>query len=118
MSENLNEQVIVAYFANAEQADQAAHALMNWDKASDDIKLGTLGRLVEVEEGKLEAKRYGAGRAGKGAMIERRAGTSGGGLHRWAVPGVRRASRRRSRRAGRQLYGRRPRHDRRLYGKG
>ena len=40
MSENLNEQVIVGFFADAAAADQAADALRNWDKANEDVKLG------------------------------------------------------------------------------
>jgi uncharacterized membrane protein len=69
MSENLNDQVIVAYYPTADAADAAAKQLMAWDKADDDIKLGSVGRLVEKENGKLEAKRYGGGRAGRGALI-------------------------------------------------
>ena len=69
MSEDLNEQVVVGYFADADAADIAAKALMSWDDANDDIKLGTMGRLVEKENGDLEAKHYGASRAGRGALI-------------------------------------------------
>ncbi len=69
MSENLNEQVVVGYFANADAADVAAKALMSWDDANDDIKLGTMGRLVEKENGDLEAKHYGHARSGRGALI-------------------------------------------------
>ncbi|MEZ4557927.1 MAG: DUF1269 domain-containing protein [Caldilineaceae bacterium] len=69
MSENLNEQVIVGFFADAAAADHAADALRNWDKANDDIKLGTMGRITLGEDGKVEAKRYGAARAGRGALV-------------------------------------------------
>ena len=70
MSENLNEQVIVGFFADAAAADHAADALRNWDKANDDIKLGTMGRITLGEDGKVEAKRYGAARAGRGARLD------------------------------------------------
>jgi uncharacterized membrane protein len=69
MSDNLNEQVVVGFFADATAADHAAEALRNWDKANDDIKLGTMGRITLGEDGKVDAKRYGAARAGRGALV-------------------------------------------------
>ncbi len=72
MSENqidLNEQVVVAFFPNAEAADAAADALMKWDDASNEIKLGTMGRLTQTGDGKLESKRYGRSSTKKGALI-------------------------------------------------
>ncbi len=66
---DMNEQVVVAFFASADAADAGAKALMGWDKANDDIKLGTLGRLTQSDKGKLESKRYGNSRAGRGALI-------------------------------------------------
>ena len=69
MSEDLNEQVIVAFFESAEKADAAADALINWDKANDDIKLGTVGRITHGDEGKLETKHYGNSHSRRGALI-------------------------------------------------
>ena len=69
MSENLNEQVIVGFFADAAAAEQEADALRNWDKANEDVKLGAMGRITLAEDGKVEAKRYGAARAGRGALV-------------------------------------------------
>ncbi len=69
MSENLNTQVIVAFFENGSAADSAAKALMSWDKANDDIKLGTLGRLSLSDSGKLDSRRYGSSRTGRGLLI-------------------------------------------------
>jgi uncharacterized membrane protein len=66
---NDNDQVVVGYFPDADAADAAAKALMSWDDANDDIKLGTIGRLVEKDNGSLEAKHYGNSRAGRGALI-------------------------------------------------
>jgi uncharacterized membrane protein len=66
---DLNEQVVVAFFPTAEAADAAAEALMQWDKASDEIKLGTMGRLTQKDDGKLESKRYGKSSTKKGALI-------------------------------------------------
>jgi uncharacterized membrane protein len=72
MSENqldLNEQVVVAFFDSAEAADTAADALMKWDKASEEIKLGSIGRVIVSSEGKVESKSYGHSRGRKGALI-------------------------------------------------
>lgn len=69
MSENLNEQVVVGFFADAAAADHAAAALRSWDKDDDDIKLGAMGRITLGADGKVEAKRYGVARAGRGALV-------------------------------------------------
>ena len=69
MSENLNTQVIVAFFESGQAADSAAKALMNWDKANDDIKLGSIGRLSVSDKGKLDSRRYGNARTGRGLLI-------------------------------------------------
>lgn len=69
MSEDLNEQIVVGFFTDADAVDRAADALRNWDDANDDVKLGALGRLTLTENGNLEAKRYGAARTTKGALV-------------------------------------------------
>ena len=70
MSEqNLNTQVIVAFFETGAAADSAAKALMSWDKANDDVKLGTMGRLSMSDKGKLETKKYGSSKTGRGLLI-------------------------------------------------
>ncbi len=65
MSENKNDQVIVALFPSADAADQAVDALQAWDKANDDVKLGAVGTLVIGEDGML--KTHVGHKAGKGA---------------------------------------------------
>lgn len=70
MSEqDLNTQVIVAFFETGAAADSAAQALMSWDKANDDVKLGTMGRLSLSDKGKLETKKYGSSKTGRGLLI-------------------------------------------------
>ncbi len=70
MSEqDLNTQVIVAFFETGDAADSAAKALMSWDKANDDVKLGTMGRLSLSDKGKLETKKYGSSNTGRGLLI-------------------------------------------------
>jgi hypothetical protein len=65
MSENKNDNVVVAFFASEEAAEMAAGYLQNWDKASDDIKLGAVGTMVATPDGKI--KTHVGRKAGKGA---------------------------------------------------
>jgi hypothetical protein len=66
MSDNKNEQVIVAFFNNKSAADNAVSALQAWDKASDEIKLGAVGTITK-ENGKVKTN---VGRkTGKGAAV-------------------------------------------------
>jgi hypothetical protein len=39
-ADDKNVQLVLAYFASKEQAEQAADALKGWDKANEDVKLG------------------------------------------------------------------------------
>lgn len=65
MSDNKNDQVLVALFSNVDAADTAVEALKQWDKANDDIKLGAVGTLIATPEG--EIKTHVGHKAGKGA---------------------------------------------------
>ena len=78
--DNMNTQVVVAYFDSADAADAAASALMNWDKANEDIKLGAIGRLTQSEKGKLKSKRYDKSRTGRDALIGGAVGLVAAGL--------------------------------------
>ncbi len=82
MSENKNDQVIVAMFPNADAADQAVEALKVWDKADEDVKLGAVGTLVIGEDGMLQTHvGHKAGKGAKtGAILGVIAGVFTGGL--------------------------------------
>jgi uncharacterized membrane protein len=69
MSDNLNTQVVLAFFDNADLAEGAAHDLMNWDKANDAIKLGAIAILTNTPDGRLVANRFKANKAGSGATV-------------------------------------------------
>ncbi len=68
-TENLNEQVIVAFFATGDAADAAGQSLMRWDKANEDIKLGALARLTLSEKGEVESKRFSQSKTQRDALI-------------------------------------------------
>jgi len=66
MSKNKNDHVVVALFASQEVADQVVAALKEWDKASDDIKLGSIGTISK--EGDKVKTNVGR-KTGKGAKV-------------------------------------------------
>ena len=63
------ERAVTAYFDSAEQAEQAARDLMDWDKADDEIKLGAIGVLTRDDQGKLKTKNLSSRNTGKGAKV-------------------------------------------------
>jgi hypothetical protein len=66
MSENQNEWIIVATFENESAADKAIKALKGWDKASDEIKLGAIGKIYKKgDKVKTSLER----KTGKGAKV-------------------------------------------------
>lgn len=74
---NENRNLIVAYFRNAEAADEAAQQLKHWDKNESDIKLGGMG-IITMEDGELKTHKVGARAAGTGAKWGTILGATGG----------------------------------------
>jgi hypothetical protein len=66
MAEN---QVVLGVFADEAAADAAVEALKAWDKASDDVKLTSIGVLVLDEKGELKTHKMGSRSKAKGAGI-------------------------------------------------
>jgi uncharacterized membrane protein len=64
---NKNRHVVIAYFADAAAAGNAAAELKAWDKATDAVKLGGVG-ILQWEDGKIKTKKVGQRAAGKGAV--------------------------------------------------
>jgi uncharacterized membrane protein len=69
MADNENDHLVVAYFDNKDQAEQAADSLKSWDKASEDVKLGALVVMSKNEKGKVETTKLGARNTGEGAEL-------------------------------------------------
>ena len=61
------QQLVLAFFADEAAADQAVDALKQWDKASEEIKLGAIGVLVKDEKGEIKTHKVGKRATGKGA---------------------------------------------------
>ena len=66
MAEN---QVVLGVFADEAAADAAVVSLKAWDKASDEVKLTSIGVLVLDEKGALKTNKMGTRSKAKGAGI-------------------------------------------------
>jgi uncharacterized membrane protein len=63
------QQLVLAFFANEDAADEAAMALKKWEKASEYMKVDAIGVLAKDEGGKVKQHKLGkqAGKRGIGA---------------------------------------------------
>jgi uncharacterized membrane protein len=68
-SQMADKQVVLGIFADEASADAAVEDLKSWDKASDDIKLSSIGVLVVDENGNLKTHKMGSRSTAKGAGI-------------------------------------------------
>lgn len=73
-------QLVLAFFANEDAADEAAKAIKEWDKASKEIKLGSIGVLVKDEKGKIKTDKVGARHTTTGAAAGVLAAVLSGGV--------------------------------------
>jgi uncharacterized membrane protein len=73
-------QLILAFFANEAAADQAVQEIKQWDKASKEIKLGSIGVLVKDEKGKVKTHKLGSRHTATGAAAGVLAAVLSGGV--------------------------------------
>lgn len=64
-----SKQLVLAIFDSEAAADTAAEELKSWDKATDDIKLKSVGVLVLDDKGKVKVDKVGRRSTLKGAGI-------------------------------------------------
>jgi len=64
-----DKQVVLAVFDDEAAADAAVNQVKSLDKATDEIKLSSIGVLVMDDRGKIKTHKMGARSAGKGAGI-------------------------------------------------
>jgi len=62
-----NQQLVLAFFESEAAADAAVEALKQWDKATEEIKLGAIGILAKDEKGNIKTQKLGKRSGGKGA---------------------------------------------------
>jgi len=74
------QQLILAFFANEAAADQAVTEIKQWDKASKEIKLGSIGVLVKDDKGKIKTQKAGARHTKTGAAAGVLAAVLSGGV--------------------------------------
>ena len=73
-------QLVLAFFANEAAGDRAVEEIKEWDKASKDIKLGSIGVLVKDEKGKVKTQKAGARHTKTGAAAGVLAAVLSGGV--------------------------------------
>jgi hypothetical protein len=73
-------QLVLAFFANEDTADRAVQEIKQWDKASKDIKLGSIGVLVKDEKGKVKTHKLGSRHTATGAAAGVLAAVLSGGV--------------------------------------
>src|SRR6476661_10773982 len=64
-----DKQVVLAVFDDEAAADAAVDQVKSWDKATDEVKLSSIGVLVMDDKGKIKTNKMGARSTGKGAGI-------------------------------------------------
>src|SRR5438874_12509456 len=64
-----DKQVVLAVFDDEAAADAAVNQVKSWDKATDEIKLSSIGVLVMDDRGKIKTHKMSARSMGKGAGI-------------------------------------------------
>jgi hypothetical protein len=62
-------QLVLGIFADEAAADAAVASVKEWDKASEEVKLGAIGVLVVDDKGKLKENKMGQRSTKKGAGI-------------------------------------------------
>ena len=73
-------QLVLAFYANEDAADGAVKAIKEWDKASKEIKLGSIGVLVKDDKGKVKTDKVGARHTTTGAAAGVLAAVLSGGV--------------------------------------
>jgi len=75
-----NKQLVLAFFQNEAAADQAVKEIKQWDKASKEIKLGSIGVLVKDDKGKVKTHKLGSRHTVTGAAAGVLAAVLSGGV--------------------------------------
>jgi uncharacterized membrane protein len=73
-------QLILAFFENEAAADMAVDQIKQWDKASQEIKLGSIGLLAQDDDGKIKTHKLGARHTGTGVAAGVLAAILSGGV--------------------------------------
>ena len=74
------QQLVLAFFASEDAADQAVKQIKDWDKASKEIKLGSIGVLAKDDKGKVKTDKVGARHTTTGAAAGVLAAVLSGGV--------------------------------------
>jgi uncharacterized membrane protein len=61
-------QLVLAFFGTEAAADAAVNQLKQWDKATKEIKLGSIGILAKDDSGKVKTQKLGTRHTGTGVV--------------------------------------------------
>jgi hypothetical protein len=78
--EMAKKQLVLAFFDSEAAADSAVNEIKQWDKASQEIKLGAIGVLVKDDKGKIKTHKVGSRKTKGGAVLGIIAGILSGGV--------------------------------------
>lgn len=73
-------QLVMAFFANEDAADEAVKALKKWGKRNKKVKLDAIGVLVKDDKGKVKTHKLGKRKTALGAILFAIAGILSGGI--------------------------------------
>jgi len=73
-------QLVLAFFESEAAADEAVNSLMQWRKASKEIKLGAVSVLAKDEQGKIKNHKLGKRDTKTGAVVGALVGVLSGGV--------------------------------------
>jgi uncharacterized membrane protein len=72
--------LVLAVFSSEAAADSAVDSIKQWDKATKDIKLGSIGVLVKDDKGKVKTHKLGARKTRTGVVLGVVAAIFSGGI--------------------------------------
>ncbi len=73
-------QLVMAFFANEDAADEAVKALKKWGKRNKKVELNAIGVLVKDDKGKVKTHKLGKRKTALGAILFAIAGILSGGI--------------------------------------
>src|SRR6476620_2067246 len=87
MAKDNNDHVVIALYSSEDAANDASKALQSWDKANDDIKLGSIGTISKKgDKVKTHVGRKTRSGAKAGAVLGVTAAVLSGGVT--LIPGL------------------------------
>jgi hypothetical protein len=65
----MSKQLVIAIFENEAAADAAVKEVKDWDRITEDVRLGAIGVLVKDDRGRIKTHKVGSRRTATGALL-------------------------------------------------